>query len=1417
MKNFIPIIAYLLFSVNLIAQNVLLTENFSTYDGTAGTTPAGWTFSNHAIYTSTGYSGPSGPNAYKFSVTNAEVITPEFPDIADSLIFWLRGSSTDSLSSFLIEQYNKTNLTYDTLTIIQPIISSGKIYRLPLYSGISMIRFTYFKSAGNVAFDDFSVTTTSSVDFTPPVITLLGQSEITIFTGTIFNDPGATATDNVDGDISGNIVTTGLVNSDSAGTYSLFYNVADSTGNKASEVSRIVNVIDSDTLAPVITLSGANPLNITVGGNYIEPGASATDNMDGDLSSLINISGTVNSGVTGNYQIVYTVSDNSGNIAEVTRFVNVYSTPGISCSYPFFSEYIDPVSGSTKVLEIYNPTGFTIDLSEYVLHKFTNGALTSTTLTLSGNLQSGNTFIIAHSLADSTVLSISNMQSSFLTFNGDDALLLMKGSDTLDIIGRIGQDPGSEWTNTDTSISTANMTLRRLQSVQTGIISNPSSFDPSSQWQAFAWDDYSGLGNHQVDSCATALCPAITINFSKIDASCNNSTDGSITIDTVGAGGVSPFMLSINGGSFQSELSFTGLNANSYTIDMKDANACTAPQKVITITSPAVVDAGSDRDFCKTQVFKVKLTGSPFGGTWTGSAGVVLLPGDTLDVVNTPWTVISGIPHNLIYTVGACSDTANLIVTGAVAGSDIDYCLSSGIFTLPLASPAGGTWSGPGITNAVTGQVDPTGLSGPITYTYTHTGCPDQIIVNYTPALGTPIVSCGISTTISITWTWTAVTGATSYEVNFGFGWSPASGLLTHTEVGKNPGDKMSIQVRAVRTGTCPEVGPASTPVECEPTGCKPITIGLLPDVTVCPGANATVGLFSITRPDGMGKFIWTWSGDPALIDNKPGPFTVNTPVTKTYFITVTDTSQLGCPTVMDSTIVTVIKANKFTNQDSVAVCDDTPYTPNFDASNFNSITWSPGTSLSCTVCANPTINPVPALNDCYQYQITVIDKINGCTGVDTFEICRTSSIIAEAGADTVRLCIEEGAPSINYTLDGTASTAQTLRWVSGNPLMDVASSTAPVFLQVPDKNNPPFYNFTLIGSSPGCTNDTDRIVVTFYQYAKPNGGTDKTTCGGDVQLSVLQGYVTNSWYSITPGASVKNQTNPLNPLVTPSLSTNPSLFVFQSTNGNGCNSTDTVTVTLMSLTPTLTVTPSLSVCEGDSFKLKATGGAYYQFFEDNTSLGPSSQLDNLLLIAGVTHQYKVTATAPGCAPVTTSGLTVTVKSLPLAAFNFSSSELTVTFMDSSTGATNYLWSFGDGGTDSVPSPVYTYSAEGEYTVGLEVSNDCGSDSVLKLVTVKSTKTENLLKQGNDGFVLYPVPASDKLIIQSEKPETIEEITLFNIHGKKEKTVRVNSLVNNNSRKNIEVSLTGIPAGSYIIRIKSKDGSEWKRLVAVVR
>ena len=81
------------------------------------------------------------------------------------------------------------------------------------------------------------------LDNTPPVITLLGSNPITIVIGSVYNDAGATAIDNIDGAISGNIQQVGTVNPNIAGTYTVTYNVSDSSGNAASPGSRTVNVV----------------------------------------------------------------------------------------------------------------------------------------------------------------------------------------------------------------------------------------------------------------------------------------------------------------------------------------------------------------------------------------------------------------------------------------------------------------------------------------------------------------------------------------------------------------------------------------------------------------------------------------------------------------------------------------------------------------------------------------------------------------------------------------------------------------------------------------------------------------------------------------------------------------------------------------------------------------------------------------------------------------------------------------------------------------------------------------------------------------------------------------------------------------------------------------------------------------------
>ena len=99
-----------------------------------------------------------------------------------------------------------------------------------------------------------AVTTTSPVTATPdtiaPEITLLGASPLEVNQGTTFTDPGATANDNVDGDLSADIVVGGdTVDTDTLGDYTLTYNVSDAVGNAAETVTRIVRVVIARDLA----------------------------------------------------------------------------------------------------------------------------------------------------------------------------------------------------------------------------------------------------------------------------------------------------------------------------------------------------------------------------------------------------------------------------------------------------------------------------------------------------------------------------------------------------------------------------------------------------------------------------------------------------------------------------------------------------------------------------------------------------------------------------------------------------------------------------------------------------------------------------------------------------------------------------------------------------------------------------------------------------------------------------------------------------------------------------------------------------------------------------------------------------------------------------------------------------------------
>lgn len=162
----------------------------------------------------------------------------------------------------------------------------------------------------------------------------------------------------------------------------------------------------------------------------------------------------------------------------------------------FFSEYVEG-SSFNKALEIYNATGAAVDLSNYEIRLYSNGAAApSQTVTLAGVLLADDVFVIAHPSAHATILAQADATSgSVVNFNGDDAVELYKtGTGTVDVIGQIGFDPGAQWGSG--LVSTQDNTIRRKGDVCQGDPDGSDPFDPSIEWDGFAQDTFDGLGLH---------------------------------------------------------------------------------------------------------------------------------------------------------------------------------------------------------------------------------------------------------------------------------------------------------------------------------------------------------------------------------------------------------------------------------------------------------------------------------------------------------------------------------------------------------------------------------------------------------------------------------------------------------------------------------------------------------------------------------------------------------------------------------------------------------------------------------------------------------------------------------------------------------------------------------------------------------
>lgn len=201
-----------------------------------------------------------------------------------------------------------------------------------------------------------TVRTIKVVDNEKPNIIIDGNKKIYLCPGSKYVKEEVQVRDNYDGDISKKLVI-------EADDKKVTYSVKDSSGNKAKIVRDIVY---EDKTAPTISLNGDRFNYVFLNEGYTDNGAVANDNCEGDISNKIVVSNKVNTSNVGSYEVIYTVSDGSGNTSSISRTVRVSERNKAGTVYLTFDD--GPQWGTTdKILDILKEEG--VEATFFVTNK----------------------------------------------------------------------------------------------------------------------------------------------------------------------------------------------------------------------------------------------------------------------------------------------------------------------------------------------------------------------------------------------------------------------------------------------------------------------------------------------------------------------------------------------------------------------------------------------------------------------------------------------------------------------------------------------------------------------------------------------------------------------------------------------------------------------------------------------------------------------------------------------------------------------------------------------------------------------------------------------------------------------------------------------------------------------------------------
>lgn len=800
---------------------------------------------------------------------------------------------------------------------------------------------------------------------------------------------------------------------------------------------------------------------------------------------------------------------------------------------------------------------------------------------------------------------------------------------------------------------------------------------------------------------------ALFATVSSVPALCFQSSDGSATVTVSGGTPGYTYIWDINANS-QPTATATGLGAGTYTVTATDNQGCVITSSVqITQPSQVVVNATTTDVSCNSGSDGTAsaaanggagsytytwspggLTGSTITGQLAGQYIVVATDGNGCTATD---TVLIDEPAPLTATTqttpNSCAlpfdnGTAAVFATGGNGGYSYQWNdpntqttqqatgLAPGTYSVTVTDQLGCTF----VTDAIVGQLQPPTVTA---------GAPSEFcegeggaIVNAFPSGGTPgyyftwwcnLPNCGIDS-------------------------------INDNDPLVNPTTSTWYYVQVTDTNGCTS-NVDSVFVTVLP---KPI-VDAGPDIFICGDSAPCVNINPIIT-NAAGPYTYNWFPSAGLNNS-----TILNPCARpdtTTIYTLVVTAGNGCTsdfTTTDTLSSVTVHVNPIpvaeAGPDQDICFGETAQLQGFatGAGPAYTFEWSPLSGLNNPTIANPLASPVLTT------EYVLVTYSNGCPSYgDTVVVNVHTLPTANAGNDQ-ETCLG-GSVTLDAFADGDSTATYTYQW------------TPSLFLDNPNQQNPistPEVStvYTVVATSSwGCESPPENVLVTVLPTPIAEAGDNQTIClGNDVVLQGGYFYTTTDsadindiFYTWTPTTNINDVGIPM-PTVDPQVNT----WYFLTVDAGICSTTDSVLVTVQPDVGLAVASDTNIACEGTPVQLNATaglGGTGYTW-------SPAAGLDNPnspnpIATPEQTTTYQVIGFEGGCADT----LEITVEVIPgpkadyLSSLTEGCTPHTVSFIQTATDATNYIWNFGDGGdVSNEEQPIHVYDTPGNYNVSLTV------------------------------------------------------------------------------------------------------------------